>query len=402
MAEIAILDPVLSPPDELMSLLAFLPWCRVDKKYAIDGIAVFPYKRHEPMENVDEIGHCKINTILGTYKDITGKPVRNAALVGYLSKSLTRDLNDDEINTVKDSVTLACFCGLAKREYFNQLGDYCNSDCFTLYFQRFDKGHFIALTPRRLELQPLSSWEIEDISITVPVNCHLIEQVTLDESLLNALVGYRNKTGGDEWGLWQNAISCFNQANTDNDSIRYQVEWVLLCSAFEHILHAKPEAKDVAAKFASIIVPADTRLAIHSNRRSDKWGSNNQPLRYEWMREFYRIRGDFAHGKLNTQQPAMWSPREHIVLASIVFPLVVKCFLNNNGLYKLTKADSSQINAFEKLADTEAFLKPPPDQMNSTDSWWNKLCKEAKGNLMRKEMVKELRKIRARGLKEDL
>lgn len=151
------------------------------------------------------------------------------------------------------------------------------------------------------------------------------------------------------------------------------MEWVLLCSAFEHILGAKPEARDVAEKFADVVVPADPLLARDATRRSDKWQDTGQSLRFEWMREFYRIRGDFAHGKLKTQQPMVWPLREHLFLATFAFPLVVKCLLNKAGCYKLSDDDEDRIDGFEQLANRPDFLSPPADQHNSLDSHWSRI-----------------------------
>lgn len=356
-----------------MSMLTFMPWCRIDKLYKVDKIEILPFNRRAPVSGIDDAGQCRVNTIMGIYKDIEGRPVDSAALIHYSGKTLIDDLNEEEMAEMSDLMTLACFSGLAKREYFNPVGPYCNSDCFTLYSQKFDKAKFTTLRTRRREGSTSSVWPIDDLAVTVPVHCHTIEGVTLNEILLNALIAYRKQSSAEEWGKWQNALTCFNQANTDSDNIRHQVEWVLLCSSFEHILGAKSEAKDVASKFSELVVPSDSLLVPNASRRSDRWNNNGQSFRYEWMREFYRIRGDFAHGKLNTQHPTVWNPLEHLALAAIAFSMVVKCLLKKASLYELTDVDQAQIDVFERFADTQNFLKPPANQKDSLDSHWKRL-----------------------------
>ena len=107
------------------------------------------------------------------------------------------------------------------------------------------------------------------------------------------------------------------------------------------------------------------------------------------MKEFYRVRGDFAHGRLKTKQPAVWNPLEHIVLATIGFPLLVRCLLKKKAKYQVTDSDQAQIDAFEKLA-AEQFLRPPADQKNSMDSIWFRLVKEASSKLRRRKLEKDL------------
>ncbi|MGH8479835.1 MAG: hypothetical protein ACREXK_09715 [Gammaproteobacteria bacterium] len=372
-----------------MSMLAFMPWWRIERVYEVGDIAILPFKRHVPIDGVDDTGQCLVHTILAAYKTIEGRPVDRAALVRYAGKSLLDDLSEEDRAAVHELVTLACFCGLAKREYFNSLGPYCNSDCFALYIQKFDKADFTAITTRRREGRTWSTWRIDDIAIAIPVHCHTVREVTLDVILLTALADHAARATDEEWAKWQNALTCFNQANTDSDNIRHQVEWVLLCSAFEHILGAKSEAKDVAARFSEVMVPNEPLLVRNASRRSDRWGDNGQALRYEWMREFYRIRGDFAHGKLNTRQPAVWNPLEHLVLATIAFPLVVKRLLQNACVYRSTNDDQAQIEAFEKVANTADFLNPPPDQKNSLDSHWSRLVIDAGLRLAVQRAVEE-------------
>lgn len=356
-------------------MLVFMPWCPIDKAYKLGDVTITPFERHQPIDDLhDDAAHCRINTIMATYKDIEGKPVYKAAIVRYGSKSPIDELTDDEIETAQDLAVLACFCGLAKREYFKSL-PYCNSDCFSLHTQKFDKADFTALMVRRRDGRTRSGWPIDDIWITVPMHCHTIEQVSLDKELLEGLVNHRCQTNNGEWGRWQNAISCFNQANTDSDNIRYQTEWVLLCSAFERLL-SEWKADAVACRFAKDFVPSEDLWAKDAKRFLTQQKNDREPIRYQWMQKFCTIRGEFAHGNLNTRQPTTWDTLEHLVLATIAFPLLVKSLLNKTGQYKLTTDDQAQIDVFERFADTPGFLRPPPDQKNSLDSHWKRLVED--------------------------
>lgn len=372
-----------------MSMIMFLPWCRIDKAYKVGNIEILPFERYNPIEGLDEAAQCRVNRILASYKTIEGKPVDRAAVVRYEGKTAIDELSEEEREIAYDLVGIARFCGLANREYFKQGGRYCNSDCFSLYIQEFNKADFTVITTRRREGQRLSQWRIDDIAITIPVHCQPIREVSLDEALLKALASHREASDDDQWAKWQNAITCFNQANTDSDNIRYQIEWVLLCSAFEHILGAKPEAKDVAEKFSKVVIPTESLLVRNATRGSDRWQNKGHPLRYEWMREFYRIRGDFAHGNLNTQQPSVWNPLEHLVLATIAFPLVIRCLLEKAGRYQLTRDDRVQIEAFEKLADTLEFLNRPSDWRDSGDSHWSRIRSDCWWKVVTDQVVRE-------------
>jgi hypothetical protein len=353
-------------------------------------IVLIPFQNDGSPDTFDAATTSQIKTVLSSYKDIEGHPVREAAVVQYCTKSFLADLSDDELELTREYAQLACFSGLAKREYFNQLGPYCNADCFTVYGQRFDDLAFVAIGPRRREGRTLDGRPLADTAFSIPVHVSAVRQVSLDEPLLEALLNFRKDSSADEWSRWQNAISCFNQGNTDNDSIQYQVEWVLLASAFEHLIGAKSNAEDVARNFSELFVPRSALLVSRAKRESTRWPDKTRSLRYEWMKEFYRIRGDFAHGKLNTQQPAVWNPLEHIVLATIAFPLVVRALLHQRGRYAITDEDKSQIDAFERLAD-EQFLHPPDNQRSSIDSVWSRLRHKAKSDALFQKLEGKLK-----------
>jgi hypothetical protein len=84
-------------------------------------------------------------------------------------------------------------------------------------------------------------------------------------------------------------------------------------------------------------LPSKPLLAERAKRRIDRWKDPAAPVRYEWLKEFYRVRGDFSHGRLTTRQPMAWpNPFEHLTLAAIAFPLLVRCLLQRAGTYALT------------------------------------------------------------------
>ena len=379
---------------QLMPMLVFMPWCGIDKSYEVGEIEILPFEKRRKVQGLNDVEQRHLKQILSMYKNIQGRAVDKAALVRSMGKPLIAELSDEELDVVFDEVALACFSGLANRAYLNSIGPYCNSDCFSLIVQKFDDASFTALTTRRREGRFLSGWPVDEIAVTVPANVHTISEVRLDERLLKSLVSHRSAVKG-EWGRWQNAISCFNQANTDSDNIRYQVEWVLLCSAFEHLLNAKSNGKDVARKFSENMVPSESLPVSNAKRRLPGWADKGKSLRYEWVREFYRIRGDFAHGRLNTKQPSAWNPLEHLVLASIAFPLLVKSLLSKAGTYILKDEDLIQVEVFEELADTVDFLKPPADQKNSIDSHLRRLITDRKWKMASKRAFNQISQSRS-------
>jgi hypothetical protein len=366
-------------------MLLFMPWCPIDQRYEIGDMEIVPFERDAAIGGLVDDGIRRVNQILASYKTIEGNPVPRAALVHHTNKSVIDDLANDEIDLSYDLVTLACFSALSGREYFNPIGQYCNSESFNMYVQKFEGGEFTALTTRRRDGSVLNAWPVDGIAINVPLHCHPVHHVTIDSNLIAGLLDQRAAADDADWGRWQNAISSFNQANTDSESFRYQVEWVLLCNAFEQLLNAQSNAVDVATRFANEVIPTNQVVVRGARRRSQQWRDENQSVRYEWMREFYRVRGAFAHGRLNPQQPMVWNPREHLILATITFPLLAKARLAGLGRYQLSRDDQVQRDAFERFADTPDFLNAPAPEQGGLDSVWRRLRQE------------ELRRLRLAG-----
>jgi hypothetical protein len=303
-----------------MAAITFMPWYRIDRNYDLLDLSLIRFNRATRVEGVDGAVQDDVHKVLGTYKDIKGEPVDKAALLVLKDKNILADLNDDDRDLLYELIEVVRFGGLANREYFDPIARYCNSDCFPCYVQRFATADFTSLTSRRREGSTQSSWPIAAITISMPLHCSPIRKVVLDEHFIESLFRHR-RDQPEEWTRWHNAISCFNQANTDAENVRHQVEWVLLCSAFEHLLDAGSKAIDVATRFANLLVPSESRLVRNSTRISAQWRDTGQSLRFEWMREFYRIRGDFAHGQLQTRQDMVWGFGEHLVLVLLCYKL---------------------------------------------------------------------------------
>ena len=383
-----------------MSMLVFMPWCGITRAYDVGDITVIPFSSNQVPDGLDTNTQLGIVRLLNNYKTITGDPLRRLALIQYHGRSLIDDLSDDEVDTAKELVDLFCFCAMAHREYLpsSGIGRYCNADCFSLIIQRFDGNqfNFIAFNTRRRDGRTLAGWPTERIAVTVPVHVSPIREVEIDEQLLDALLSLR-ASNTDDWGRWQSAISCFNQANTDNDNVSRQMEWVLLPGAFEQILHASSNARDVASRLTRVIRPEQDISARSAQRRSSRWSEQDleQPLRYCWMREFYSVRGEFAHGRLNAAQPMEWTEHEHLLLAAITFPLTVKSLLGEG--YALTEDDRAQVNALEPLMDSPDFMR----QCDDPD--WPRLIREAEGRLLEAQMLDAFRQHRQEtGIDEDI
>ena len=91
------------------------------------------------------------------------------------------------------------------------------------------------------------------------------------------------------------------------------------------------------------------------------------------MRDFYRLRNDYAHGKRISGRPRIWIPQEHLLLGAYSFPLLVKILLEDE-YYRLSEDDIDDIELFEQLVEANILKKP-----KKSEQWeWNKIRSDYK------------------------
>ncbi len=360
-----------------MPTLQFLPWCRLKKPITAGQLRIIPYKDSTPPSELSSDDLKRVRKILASYLTLEGYPIKEACLVGFDGRPFLADLTDDEREIAYDIIDLVCFSALPKRDYYESIGSYSNSSVFIMYQQRFeDSTEFICVTARRRDGRTSLSRPIEDAKFSEPVQS-AGASIEIDEPLLAALIKFRDTSPAGTWSRWQEAITCFNQANSDADAFRYQVEWVLLCGALERLLDVRrSKAEEVASEFQNALQPKTPIWVKDSQARKSKSKDQGSSLRYEWMRQFYELRNDFAHGRTVTHKHSAWTVNEHLVLSAIAFPIVARSLLARNGNYTLTDGDIAQITAFESFADS-GLVRQATQQRGGGASIWRELQHEA-------------------------
>ncbi len=287
-----------------------------------------------------------------------------------------------DVAAIRDYIDIACLSGLSDREFLGRAEPYCNSDCFLLYERRFDSVTGVRPPSfRRRDNTAFGPAAGPAMRVHVPVHAAVVPRVSLDDGFFHALVSFREilvtSPDSERWTAWQEAIYCFNQANTDNESMSEHLEWVLMSSALERILEAPANADAVAKRFIKAIVPERPQLYF------------DLTLLRDWVREFYRLRGDFAHGRIQSRKLRRWEPWHHLLFAAIAFPLLTKALLESEKSYVFTENDHCQLAALawmlRESLDTSATAKSwrqcvsdqdllirrsPADRPNSASTEW--------------------------------
>jgi hypothetical protein len=129
------------------------------------------------------------------------------------------------------------------------------------------------------------------------------------------------------------------------------LEWVLMSSALERILRAQSNRNAVAKRFVEAIVPEKPQLYF------------DLVMLRDWVREFYRLRSDFAHGRIRSRIPRRWESWHHLLFGAIAFPLLTKALLESEKTYLFTENDHCQLAALAWM------LREASDASATAKSW---------------------------------
>jgi len=365
-----------------MSTLVFFPWLIIDKEVSIGDFCLIPYERGKsPTSSKGSLQHT-IDDILEPYVERNKVPIPKATLLKIKDKDLISDLAEEEVNGVFIFSEQLAIAGLSKRSFFISLPlEYCNRDIFRVVIQRFkDPNSGVTRVHRRRDGNLTVFTTKEALIINKPEYLAHPYKLEWDTNLLEALIEAQRKYIPDQWGSFFESVSNYNLANTDSDYITEQLEAVLLIGAFERLFQITGRENELAKAFSSTLTPIKTKHPSDCDRLSKREVllrfKNSESIRDMWLRDFFRLRGNLSHGIIEPEYPSIWSLRDHLLLASFVFPLLIKVKLQRHDLYKLTSEDKVHINVFEELACYEHCVTYKNDDP-PTEYPWNRIMFDA-------------------------
>jgi hypothetical protein len=346
-------------------MLAFFPWLALREVLSIEGYSLIPFVRDQYPGGLLQ---PTIDNLLKHYTTNSG-PIRNATLLTFAGRDLIQDLSDDERKNMFEFAEILAFMGLSEREYFSDF-TYINRDKFAFLIQGFrESSQGAAITTRRRDGSSSDYWPSGTYEAQKPYNVGN-DLVRFNVPLLSALLRARDIS---IWDRLEDAIYFFNHANTDSDQIAEQWEITAISGAFERIFDCRRgKEDDLADNFMGTWVPNEW-IAPASCIRVPKERIQGRRMAEIWLRDFFQLRGHVGHGRKKPAQSQLWSSKEHLLLASYVFPLVTKLLLAKEQLYTVSTNDQSDIDVFEELAACTNLFKNDVGKNDEMEWPWIKI-----------------------------
>lgn len=374
--------------------LAFFPWLELKEQLDTPYFKTVAYRKDVAPGPGPE--QAVIQDMLSPYKN-AGRSVASCTLLLLKDQELLEEFSEKARKEAFIYAELIAFCGLSNRTFFNtvQIG-YVNRDDFTFYIQsRQEDSGAVVINSRRRDGNKTSIFSRDVLNFPRPAHLGTNFPVDIDRDLLHSLIAAQETA---EWERYWEAIIGFGRSNTDNPSISDEAEIVLMIGAFQRLCDVDHSVDKILPVLSQIIPPRNPIPPSSCKRFTDdkdllqKYCRSNSMLE-AWMRDFFAIRGQKGHGRIEIPFKTAWASHEHLLLGSFLFPLLLKSILATEGHYKLSTQDKSELDLFEELAAARLFEVNRKE--GEGEIWpWNDIHESAFFRRLGEEAYDEINKSR--------
>lgn len=362
----------------MSSTLVFFPWLKIRHDVDLGDYSLVPYARKEKPFGKGTQQQDECDGVLEPYYEAAKRPVDEAAILIVKAKPNLETLTDrdaSECFIMRDVLSCA---GIATREYYGFGFNYWNDAHFNIVIQNYaDPRGSISTTIRRRDGQTTSHITRDAYHVYIPAQVAANRHVKVDAEIVAGLL--KAKLDKKNWGDYHSAINNFVRANSDDDRVPTQQEAVMLIGAYQRLLRCGESGKEdkLAEEFMKIMDSHATITCQTSKKlQGTKYQIKSQMKLVEaWIRDFYLLRNEYAHGKTSSKKEFGWYGAEHLLLGSYLFPMLLKERLRQDE-YNSSGAREIDLKVFEALIDANLSGKPE-DQSGSGDWMWNRVLSEA-------------------------
>lgn len=356
-------------------MLAFLPWMSATESLKFGRFQIAPAGAALTEGEIPESHREAVRVILQSYEKKRRVDQDSVALIRAEGLGYTDDLSDEQVTEYFEFRTRLAFAVLAARRFFEHR--YANSDNVSLVIQGFtpESAGAARLQHRRRDGSTTIIVPAGNLSVPRP---HHLDWCSLPRDLdINLLAAFEAAAAaaGPDWPPLSEAMRLFVGANTDGPAVGMHAELIDVVSAFSRMAPNYRQRPTVDTFIRTLPSPLrappkeGAKLGNESLRTRLKDGRS---VREIWLDDAFVLRGEMAHGKVESPRYVVWTEREHLLLAAVVFPLYVKAHLKERGLYEWTEADEVMNTAFDHLALLEPFA-PGDEEAKS----WNRTVARA-------------------------
>lgn len=348
-----------------MPMLAFLPWLRLREPIRVGRFLAFSHGVGDTMPDGVEaaVEVATIGKVLSQYRTTPHLPLRVMTVVQYDGRPVGSELGEADRAAIFRFGQQLAVSGLADRKFVGGfLDEYTASGHYQVIIQAFQEPYHgsVSLTHRRKGGHMNVTYGQTDVYFVVPD--HLVQQAEAPINL--PLLAALQQLDAVPEVLREHVDASVTQyllANSDSPDVSLEAESIATYAALERVSNSTQRLDDIQAKLPAIL--AIVEGSPWTSRLRDELEScveDGQPTLHSWLQHIYMLRGNVAHGKPAHWAPKEWSQQEHLVAGALVYPLVLKCLLAQQGLYALTVEDVAWVLGLEGFLGNRPFYEVPP------------------------------------------
>jgi hypothetical protein len=348
--------------------IALLPWIHCREMLTVGPLRILPYAYGQLPGKLANADQADIDSIFGAYAIRPKVFVKQASIFELAGWQTGMDVEAADKSALFRARDALAFAALAKRQLFHGHFNYTNSDAYSLVIQRYLPGSAgsFSFSTRRRDTGTSHLWSSTEFAFHRP---HHVSNwnIEIDEKVLAAALELELESPLRE------AMREFNQANTDSSDIPEHVEMVMVKSALEWLFGIGTGVEKLVAALRDHVEsvlhdpPSPGPL---SDRWVERWPKAKRPLE-AWARDFCDVRGSAAHGADKAASRFVWPARTHLAFASIIFPLLFKKRLADEGRTSLDVADAELLGAIEELLLIDPLSSDALSRMDDNSHPWS-------------------------------
>ena len=380
-----------------MPTVSFMPWFTVSQPMTVGNFELIPFQTQIPNPSPAQAG---IIQILNMYKLHHGPPISSATVFKHIDKAIDDDVTADEMDEIFIIANLLAVGGLSSRKYFSET--YVSTTNFESIVQKYQSpSNGVAIASKRRGPYSQQMYFQGVFSEKCPSYVSIKNNYLVDESLTQVLWAASRSLPEELWNRIYESILSYLSANTDIRQVNEYNEVVMLTAAFERLLNKKGNAFQLKNAFVKSfqshpqqeiailkkVIPSRSKVMSLKDKVKfwakeyemdflklkgvfeDPYDSHRmcKSLRALWLTDFYKVRNRFAHGHRTLAHNSLWSPEEHLLIGSYIFPYLLKILLAEKKLYQLSNGDRRGIWTFDFLTSKKNLFEF--DQQYCISDW---------------------------------
>lgn len=333
--------------------IAFFPWAYIDEPSSVGPLRLMPFQRGSLPGHQLHVTQEDIEGVFGAYASRPNRPIDRGTLLEVGDWHSGQDADNATVAALFRARNMVAFSALAQRKLFRQHFGYCNFDAYTLVVQRYLPGETgtFAFDTRRRDGRTSQLWGSDEFAFHRPNHVDSNVRMSLDEPLLTALLGLPEDHRAYE------AIVEFCSANTDSRDVPEHVELVMCKSALEWLFSINSTANALVNALSQTlegIEPAPATGPLLA-RWKERWPDAQRPL-LAWAKDFCAVRGTSAHGQSRERSHFVWQDHQHLAYLALLFPLLVKKILTDEGRMQLDTFDQERLRRLDGFLAYDPFV----------------------------------------------